>query len=537
MLSASDHVAVAEYVTGRKLDDIEDRPLPRCRGAAAAFDYDAPPLLAGWGFQPTNSRYIDPQLGGVEARDLKNLKLKWTFAYPGAMKARSQPAVAAGALFVGSDRGDVYALDRRTGCVRWTFQASAEVRNGIVVASWSRADRSAKPLLYFGDVIGNLYAVNAIDGAISWKAHPDDHASATLTASPALSNGVLYVPVSSLEEEKEGDCCTFRGSMVAYDATSGRELWRTYMVAEEAKEIARFAGGQKLLGPSGVGLWNTPVIDAKRGLMYFGTGDNYTPPSTGMSDAIVALELTTGKIRWVSQVLTGDVWHIACLPPAKSTCLTPDAPDFDFGAASILATTQGGRDLVVSGQKSGWVYAMNPDDGSLVWKTRVGRGGISAGIYFGMSSHDGKVFVPIGDLPDGKTYEEPAQPGLYALDLETGEFLWRAPHPPSICDGRPQGCSPGVFAAATTVGKLLFTGGADGRVRAQSTSDGSTLWQFDTVQDLPAIGGGVARGGSIGTGVTVIDGTVIVNAGYAYGQITGNAMLVFEVDRTDVYGN
>lgn len=526
-LRLDDQVAVAEYITGRTLETAAERPLPRCK-SGAKFSLDDPPSYFGWGLEDSNARYIDPRISGLDATNLDSLHLKWAFAFPGATMARSQPAIAGGSIIVGSGAGVVYSLDRHRGCVRWEFQATAEVRTGIAISPWRRGDHQARPIVYFGDMVGNVYAVRAADGVLVWKAHPDDHPSATITATPTLFDGRLYVAVSSLEEGDPGiDCCRFRGSMVAYSAETGHEVWRTYMVPPAA-EIATFSSGRRLVGPSGIGLWNTPAIDAKRGLIYFGTGDNYSPPATSMSDAVVALELATGKIRWVHQTTAGDVWTVACLPPVQQTCLTPDSPDWDFGAASILASSGDGRDLVVSGQKSGWVYAMDPDTGQLAWKTRLGRGGINAGIYFGMSVHNGSVFVPIADLPDGKTYDLPPRPGLYALSLSTGDVVWSSINSPSDCDHKDIGCAPSIFAPPTTTGDLVFVGGSDGRLRAYSATSGKVLWQFDTAQNFSAIGGHVARGGSIGTGVVMTDGALIVNSGYGYGQMTGNALLVLE---------
>lgn len=526
-LRFDDQVAVAEYITGRTLDTAVERPLPHCK-SGVKFSLDERPLFSGWGLEDSNARYIDPKISGLDATMLNSLHLKWAFAFSGATMARSQPAIAGGSIFVGSGAGVVYSLDRHKGCVRWEFQATAEVRTGIVVSTWQRGDHQARPIIYFGDMIGNVYAVRAADGALVWKTHPDDHPSATITATPTVFERRLYVAVSSLEEGDPGnDCCRFRGSMVAYNAETGGEVWRTYLVPPAA-EIATFSSGRRLLGPSGVGLWNTPAIDAKRGLIYFGTGDNYSPPATSMSDAVIAIEFATGKIRWVHQATAGDVWTVACLPPAQQTCLTPDSPDWDFGAASIFASSKEGRELVVSGQKSGWVYAMDPDTGQLAWKTRLGRGGINAGVYFGMSVYDGIAFVPIADLPDGKTYDLPPRPGLYALSLSTGDVVWSSINSPSDCDHRAVGCTPSIFAPPTTTGDLVFVGGSDGRLRAYSATSGKVLWQFDTAQEFSAIGGRVARGGSIGTGVVMADGSLIVNSGYGYGQMTGNAMLVLE---------
>lgn len=534
-LSAGDRVAVAQFLSGRPLATKSDLEPPACAGKAAEFDFDEPPPFAGWGIQPSNARYIDRRTAGLGRHNVGRLRLKWALGFDGATKARSQAAVAGGAIYVGSDGGNVYALDRSTGCARWVFAAGGEVRTGIVVSSWRAGDLAARPLVYFGDVVGYVYAVDAISGALIWRDRADAHPSTTLTAAPALDRGRLYVPVSSLEEgaaDGTYPCCTFRGSMVAYDAMTGKRLWQSYLV-DEPKQIGTYANGLAHHGPSGVALWNTPAIDARRGLMYFGTGDNYSTPTTGTSDAVIAMELGTGTLRWINQVTSGDAWHGACTMPDKATCMVPDAPDFDFGAASILARTTDGRELIVSGQKSGWVYAMNPDDGAIVWKTPVGRGGIMAGVYFGMSVQGDRLYVPVSDPPDGKTYEIPAQPGLHALDLKTGRFLWRSVNDDSVCKGRGAGCASGIAAPATATDDLVFTGASDGRVRIYDATTGKVLWQFDTARNFHTVSGGTARGGSIGGGAgpIVYDGTLIVASGYSFsGRMPGNVMLVFTLD-------
>lgn len=534
-LSEADRKAVAEHITGKVLEESTKLVPPACEGEAARFDVNQPPAFPAWGIRHDNARHIDSRTAGIDATNLGRLKLQWAVGFDGGTKVRSQPALAGGAVYLGSDDSHVYALDRKTGCLRWRFAASAEVRTGIVVSPWQAGDMSARPLLFFGDVNGSTYAVDAISGALAWKDRADPHPTTVLTAAPVLYRDKLYVPVSSLEEgtaDGSYDCCTFRGSVVAYEAATGRRLWQSFLTGEP-KLLGKYKNGRLHYGPSGVALWNTPSIDAGRGVMYFGTGDDYTTPSTGMSDAIVAMELETGKIRWVNQVTPGDAWNTSCAMPGAPTCHVPDAPDYDFGAAVILAKTSAGRDLVVSGQKSGWVYAMDPADGKLVWKTRVGRGGIMAGVYFGMSVVGDRLFVPISDPPDGKEYDIPPQYGIFALDLKTGEFLWRAPNGDENCKGRGPACSPGIAAASTATDDLILTGASDGWVRIYEGATGKVLWQFDTLADFVTVTGATARGGSIGGGAGPIahDGWLFIESGYGFaGRMPGNVMLAFKVE-------
>ncbi|MFK7730490.1 MAG: PQQ-binding-like beta-propeller repeat protein, partial [Pseudomonadales bacterium] len=200
-LSRTQKKAVVSYLTG----DAGERqhPAPKqCEGDALAFDYSAQPDAQTWGVDLGNSRFYDDGVTDINANNISQLKLKWAFAFPDAIRARSQPTTAAGALFLGSQDGTVYSLDQKTGCVRWTFKTIAEVRTGIIVAPWGEDNSS---LSYFGDLIGNVYAVNTFTGELVWRDRPDDHPSLTLTATPVLHDGRLIVPLSALEVTEAAD--------------------------------------------------------------------------------------------------------------------------------------------------------------------------------------------------------------------------------------------------------------------------------------------------------------------------------------------
>lgn len=536
-LTDTDKVAVAEFLARRPMsDELANQAPPQCTGAAAKFDYAQPPTFSGWGLTPASTHAVTTKAAGVDKQNVDRLKLKWAFAYPGALRARSAPALAGGAIYVGSHSGTVYAFDRETGCVRWTFDASAEVRTGVVVSPWTSGDSAAEPLAYFGDLIGNLYALDAITGQVKWRARPDEHPNTTLTATPALHNGMLYLPVSSLEVvpalDPDYECCKFRGSVVAYDAHSGAKKWQTFTVVEEPSAQGRNASGTQNYGPSGAPIWNSPAIDVERGQLTIGTGENYSSPADGGSDAIIAMDLVTGEINWVFQATVGDAWNTACGDGDRTNCPAEDGPDFDFGAGTMLARGSNGEDYVVGGQKSGVVHALDPDTGTLRWQTKVGRGGVHAGVYFGMAVTGDKVMVPISDTPDGRTYTEPARPGLYALDLRNGEYVWRAPAD-NVCRPNQRYCNPGYGAAITTTPELVIAGSIDGHLRMFDVQTGRVLWDFDAVREFPTVGGNTATGGSFGGGSAplVDQGQLIVNSGYGFsGKMPGNALLVFEVD-------
>lgn len=534
-LTDEDKKAVAEYLTGAELKADTKLAPPACTGEAAEFEPHETPAFSNWGITPENTRLIDGSTAGLDAAHLDRLHLKWAVGFEGSVRVRSQPAIAGGAIYLGTQDAHVVALDQRSGCLRWQFSTAAEVRTGIVAGAAIAGHAGEKTLLYFGDIVGNVYALDAASGTLAWNDHTDPHPSTTLTGSPALYDGRLYVPVSSLEEGVAGkkyDCCTFRGSIIAYQAESGRRLWQTYFVGP-SKLRKTLPTGAKMLGPSGIAIWDTPAIDAARGVLYVATGDNYSTPTTALSDAVVAMNLKSGKIKWSYQARSRDAWNGGCAEQGVTVCPEPSGPDFDFGAAPILATGSDGRQFVLAGAKSGWVYALDPENGQLVWKTKVGRGGILAGVYFGMATRGDTVFVPINDAPDGRHYDEAAKPGLYALDLYTGAYRWKAPTDEHVCENRGPLCAPGAAAAVTIAGDMVLSGAGDGRVRFYDVDSGRVLWQYDTVQDTPTVGGGTARGGSMGgaAGIIAYHKMVIVESGYGFaGRMPGNLMLVFGVD-------
>jgi polyvinyl alcohol dehydrogenase (cytochrome) len=400
-LSPAQKVAVAEFLTGRMLgQDAAPKPL-MCPANPNWYDASQAPVFAGWGLDTQNAHSIPASVAGLDRAALGRLKLKWALAFPDTLYSRSQPALAGGALFVGGDDGTLYALDPHSGCAHWTFNAAGAIRSGVVVGG------SAQPQVYFGDILGHEYALDARSGKLVWSRAVDAHANATLTASPALHEGVLYVPVSSLEEPAAAspthECCTFRGSVAALDARTGAEKWRAWMVGVP-KPQGKNSKGVMLYGPSGVAIWSTPLVDAGRGLIYVVTGDNYSDPTTPLSDSIVALDLKTGAVRWHYQATKNDAWNVSCGFADVGNCPGKGGPDFDFGSAPIMARGSDGHDYILAGQKSGLLYALDPATGQLRWQKRVGRGGVFGGIHFGIAAEGGKVFVPVTDLADGGTY-------------------------------------------------------------------------------------------------------------------------------------
>jgi polyvinyl alcohol dehydrogenase (cytochrome) len=538
-LSEAERVQLAEYLAGAPLGASAPPEIPQCASSRARFDFSRPPRAQGAGFDLANTRNVSARDAGFARSDLPRLALQWAVAIPGANRMRSEPTFAGGALLFGGHDGAVRALDAATGCLRWRFTASGEVRTGIAITPWRAGDASAHPLAYFGDVLGNVYAIDAATGALAWRQRADDHPNATITGTPALHAGRLYVPVSSLEValavDPKYECCKATGAVVAYEAATGERLWRTPTIPTPAVVQSHNASGTAMYGPSGATVWNTPTIDVSRGQLTLGTGENMSSPATATSDAILALDLSTGAVRWSRQATANDVWNTACDTATPDSCPPEKGPDFDFGAGTLLFTSAGGRQLVVAGQKSGDVYALEPETGAVVWKTKVGRGGIQGGVHFGMAADADTIYVPITDMPDGRKYDFPARPGLHALDALTGAERWYAPAPTDVCGERPH-CHPGVSQAVSRIGDLVAAGGMDGVVRLHAAESGAVLWSYDTTREHDTVSGLRARGGSLGGAAAPIaeDGLLVVSSGYGiYNHMPGNLLLVFGVQARD----
>ncbi len=485
----------------------------------------------GWSPALTNTRYQTADAAGLTLSQIPRLKLKWAYGFDGDIIAFAQPTVLNGHLFVGSASGLVQALNAESGCVEWVFQAVGPVRSAILAVPLG--DKHA---LLFGDTIGWLYAVEAETGHLMWKKRPEPHEATRLTAAPLAYQDTVFVPVASWEEARTTNpdypCCTFRGSVVALRIKDGSEVWKTYMIAEKAKQR-----GKNEWGPSGAAVWATPTLDTKRGLLYATTGDNYSDVATPLSDAVLALELSTGKIIWSKQTTPGDVWNTLC--STKGDC---PGPDYDYGSSAILEKLDDGRDVLLAGQKSGIVYALDPDHkGAILWQTRVGQGGTLGGVEWGMASDGRQVYAATSDLVRNQSPSvDPLNPqivdpkmggGLTALRISTGEKAWLAP--PIPCGAAAKlGCSPAQPAAVTAIPGVVFSGSIDGHLRAYSAGDGKVLWDFDTVRDYQTVNGVKASGGSLnGPGAVVIGGMLFVNSGYArQGTIPGNALLAFSID-------
>ncbi len=549
-LSDADKRAIAEFLAGRRLGASETGDAKamanHCSANAAIRDVTSVPSWNGWGVDMANTRFQPASAAGLSAGQVSRLRLKWAFGVPGATSMYQQPTIVDGKVFFSSDNGYVYSLDAETGCVHWSFQAQSGVRSAITIGPVKSG--SANYAAYFGDVHGNVYAVDASNGELLWKVSSDPHPLARITAAPKLYQGRLYVPVTSLEEVESGSgglhysCCTFRGLVVALNADTGKQVWKTYTIQQEPALHKKTPTSKEYWGPSGGGVWNSPAIDARRHAIYFGTGNGFTLPAVKTTDAILALDMDTGKILWTAQDTPNDVWHGGC-PSSRSDRLSPvqepprpnnpnnpailrddcpdeSHPDFDYSSSPILTSMPDGRSVLITGQKSGTVYAHDPDrQGAIIWQNEIARKMMGGGgeIVFGFAADNQNAYVP---LHSG---------GLVALQLSDGLEKWFAPMEPP--PGNPVMVQhKGEAAASSVIPGVVFAVGLDGMIRALSTSTGQSLWEYDTAKEFQTVNGVKANGGSMGApGVAIANGMAFVPSGYIgfNNGVPGNVLLAF----------
>ena len=486
----------------------------------------------GWSPMLNNARFQSADAAGLSISQVRKLKLKWAFGLDGEISAYAQPTVLDGNIFMGSGAGLIYALHAESGCIEWTYQAGAPVREAVAIAPLG--DHHA---VLFGDLTGTFYALEAETGRLLWKKRIEEHEAALLTGSPTVYQGNVYVGVASWEETRAINpaypCCSFRGSVVALRVRDGAQIWKTYTINDAPHPTGKTSTGTLRQGPSGAGIWSAPTIDPKRKMLYVTTGDNYSAPATTTSDAVLGLDLATGRTLWSHQVTSGDAFNSGCMVGIDGpNCPEEGGPDYDFGSSAILVKTPQGRDLLIAGQKSGMVYALDPGrKGEIAWTQCVGKGGTIGGVQWGMASDGQNVYAAVSDAyfftKDQVRILSPDQGGgLTALHVANGTKAWYAA--PQPCGSRP-GCSPAQSAALTAIPGIVFSGSMDGHMRAFASEDGQVVWDFDTRREFSTVNGVSAKGGAIdGPGPVVVNGMLFMNSGYGrFGGAPGNVLLAF----------
>jgi polyvinyl alcohol dehydrogenase (cytochrome) len=551
-LSRPEIEAVALFLApGQQLGSAGADPLCTVNGPIKAGASDWPALGPD-----ENSTRFQPN-PGFRVADVPKLKVKWAFSMPGG----GQPVVIGDWLFITNRGGKFYALDAKSGCVHWAIEDASSrttpmvIRSSISPSGWATFVGVGKRV---------VRAFDAQSGKEIWHSESlENHMASNITGTPVVSGNQLFVPLSSGEEvvamQPNYSCCSFRGSLAALDLKTGQKQWQTYMITEPLKPTRKNANGVQMQGPAGAPVWASPTVDAKRGLVYVVTGDSYTDATTDGDDAIVAIDMKSGKVRWRNQVTTNDNFIVGCSGPAKvANCPAPTGPDFDFGATPILFK-HGARQILVAGQKSGIVYGVDPDTGKTLWKTAVGAGSPLGGIEWGIGADAKYVFVPNSDI--GEIFTEiataagapspspenatPGKPGLFALDPFTGKVIWNTPAPVAPCryagdrskDYTKGACVRAQSAAPGVMPGIVFSGTLDGWFRAYDASSGKIVWEFSTTaQTYSTVNGNAVQpgGGIDGMGPTIAAGMVYTMSGFNGAARTGsngvNVLLAFSID-------
>ncbi len=520
--------AVASFLTGKAFVDVAAAAVPEqglCTGTPPAIELGKNDWN-GWGFDVENTRF--QPVPGLKAEDVPKLKLKWAFGFKGATLGYSQPTVIGGRIFVGSADGNVYSLNASTGCMWWSYAAKVWVRSAPTLAKVS-----GRWMVFVGDEAGKAQALDAMTGKPVWVTERlDDHPVARIVGSLKVVNGRVFVPMSSIEEvtgpNPKYECCKFRGSITSLDAATGKVQWKSHPITDPPKVYKKNSVGTDMYGPAGGAIWMSPTVDTKRKLLYFGTGNSYTDVETQGAEAIVAMDMETGSIKWMNQLTPNDNFLVGCGTPGKGNCPEKPGPDSDFGASPILRTLANGKQVLICGQKSGVVYALDPDQrGKVLWQVQVGNGSALGGVQWGPAADKDNVYVAISDI-----VSKTPKPGLTALKLSDGSQVWHTPAPKPACSFPAMRCAGAQSAAVTAIPGVVFSGSLDGHMRAYSAKDGSIVWDFDTGVPFETVNGMKAKGGSIdGAGPTVVNGMVYTNSGYArFTGGPGNVLLAFSVE-------
>jgi polyvinyl alcohol dehydrogenase (cytochrome) len=480
----------------------------------------------------------------LNANNVKGLAVKWTAQVHGDVSAN--PAVVNGAVYVPDWGGYLNKLDANTGAVIWskTMTSLTGVTNDAARASPAVVgnalyigDQGTQPAFTGGASVngGYLVKVDATTGDAIWATKVDQHPNAILTAGPVVYNGVVYQGVASSEEGAAPDpsypCCTFRGSIVAVDASTGAVLWQTYMVPDNGGQPCTSTNPAAGCGYSGGAIWGTtPAVDPATNTLYVTTGNNYTVPDGVKScqdaggtagdclssddhvDAVVALNATTGVIKWSTGVQGFDDWNVACIPGVGSPNNCPDnpGPDFDFGSGPNLFTIGSGKNAVSAvgaGQKSGEYWALDAKTGHILWGNAAGPGSSLGGIEWGPATDGKRVYaaemnffgIPYA-LPSGDTITSGS---WVAFDPASGKTLWQVADPSHNLFGGGQDLGP-----VSVANGVLYAPSMSGTMRALDAANGKTLWSFQAA-------------GSVNTGAAVVDGVVYWGSGYAHLGIPG----------------
>ena len=537
LLSATDRDLVIDFLAADEDDSWLAATM--CEANQRTVNLDGLPAMTRVGIDENSSRSLTAATAGLDRDDMRRLELAWAIGFPGTGALRAAPVILGDTLFyAASGTNRVFALDARSGCARWVFESPTPLRSSLTFGSLG--EEGPDGLLY-GDAQGHVYALAAATGELLWRTDVRSHGrSVRITGAPVLHGERVIVPISDSgvgeAANPEFECCAGHGAVTALAAADGTVLWEYHTMPEAEYTGERNSRGVALRGPSGAPIWATPTVDGSRGLVYVTTGENTSHPATDTSDAIIALDLATGQQRWLFQALANDVWNQACGRNRDNTNCPTQAQsvlkDYDFGGPAVLVR-RGQDDILLAGQKSGDLWALNPDTGALIWRQRIGDGTALGGNHWGIASDGQRVFMPVNDPGVSRPGFEP-QPGMYAFYVASGETSWSYRVPPDCDNGRAErvnACDSryGLSAMPLLVDDALISATLDGRLLIFDKDDGQVLFQYDTVQEFATVNGVAGKGGSIDAhSLAAGAGMVFVGSGYGrFNQTPGNVLLAF----------
>lgn len=547
-LSDEERGQLINYLTGRSVATTDGwSAAMACPAGRPAFNPKTPASVATFGFDARQTRTLTRAQTGLSKAALAKLELGWAVAFPDTTMIRAQGAVVGDTVFLPvAEASAMYAFDvsdPAKPCVKWVYRSpgGAPLRTspgyGVIA--------DGTPVLAFSGLDTTVHVLDARTGHPMWSRAVGVYSYSLTTGTPRVLKDRIIVPVSQFEIMQAADnrvsCCTNHGYVLSLEPKTGKQQWR-YDTMPDAQPVRDRGDGKPLLGPSGAPIWNSPVVDEARGLIYFGTGEANSPPAHRNTDALIAIRLKDGVEAWSHQATADDIFNVGCGPnprPGMFNCVKETVyRDVDFGASLILAKAKGGRDLLLAGQKAGTVWALEPDTGKVVWRRDIGTGAPNGGIHWGIAAYDGIVVVPVAaigrPLPGGQPIDPKLQPGLYGLDSATGEILWHYSAKPDCANGRDKKAPRcdrlyGFSGAPTVIDGAVVQGGLDGRLYVIDAKTGALIWSYDTLRDFQTLNGVAGHGGSIDAASIVgVNGQVLVGSGYGmFGQAPGNVLLSF----------
>jgi len=549
-LSEADRNTLVGYITGghgpiSNKDEWSQGMM--CAADRRVADLKGPATVTTFGYDLSNTRVLNARQAGLTKAQLSHLELAWAIAIPGGTTMRSQPAIVGKTVFMPApDAGAVYAFDvsePAKPCIKWIYrtQGNSPLRTSVAYGVLS----DGTGVLAVAGFDTTIHLLDAKTGNAIWTKKTGTYSYSLTTGTPVVLADRIIVPMSQYEiavaARNDQVCCNNHGYVLSLSPKDGSQQWR-YDTMPDATPIRDRGDGKMLYGPSGAPIWNSPAVDQKRRLIYFGTGEANSPPTHKNTDAIIAIGLEDGKERWSHQATARDIFLSGCGPTPKPTqlnCVSDTVyRDVDFGASMIIGSTKPGQDAIFAGQKSGTVWAMEPATGTVLWRQALGTGSPLGGVHWGIALDGDTVFAPISfvgrTLPDETVDVATIRSGLYALNAATGEVKWVFATSPDCAGDRQErvpscGRMYGFSTAPTVIDGAVIEGGLDGYLYALDAKDGKQLWKYDTATTFQGINGVSGKGGSIdAASITAGNGLLFVNSGYGmFGETPGNVTLAF----------